>query len=78
VAAYRGINPEPLRAEVDRWNAAIAGAAQRHGAQLVDLHATWQEVSQHPEYLAADGFHPSSEGYARLAELFEAAYASQA
>ena len=78
VAAYRGINPEPLRAEVDRWNAAIAGAVQRHHAQLVDLHATWQEVSQHPEYLAGDGFHPSSEGYARLAELFEAAYASQA
>jgi acyl-CoA thioesterase I len=78
VAAYRGIDPEPLRAEVDRWNAAISGAVQRHHVQLVDLHATWQEVSQHPEYLASDGFHPSSEGYARLAELFEAAYAGQA
>ena len=78
VAAYRGIDPEPLRAEVDRWNAAIAGAVQRHGAQLVDLHATWQEIGQHPEYLASDGFHPSTEGYARLAELFEAAYAGGA
>ena len=67
-----------MRAEVDRWNAAIAAAVQRHGAQLVDLHATWQEASQHPEYLASDGFHPSTDGYARLAELFEAAYATGA
>ena len=78
VAAYRGVNPEPLQAEVDRWNAVIGEAVQRHGARLVDLHATWQEVNQHPEYLASDGFHPSTEGYARLAELFEAAYAGRA
>jgi acyl-CoA thioesterase I len=78
LAAYRGIDPAPLRAEVDRWNAAIAAAVQRHGAQLVDLHASWQELAQHPEYLAADGFHPSADGYARLAELFEASYARRA
>lgn len=78
LAAYRGIDPAPLRAEVDRWNAAIASTVQRDGAQLVDLHATWQELAEHPEYLAADGFHPSADGYARLAELFQAAYANRA
>lgn len=56
-----------LRAEIDRWNAAIARAVRRHGALLVDLHAPWRELQAHPEYISADGFHPSTEGYARLA-----------
>ncbi|HYY88270.1 MAG TPA: SGNH/GDSL hydrolase family protein [Chloroflexota bacterium] len=75
VAAYRGVDPQPLRAEIDRWNTVIAAATERHQATLVDLHARWQEVAQHPEYLAADGFHPSADGYARLAEVFREAYA---
>jgi acyl-CoA thioesterase I len=56
--------------QVDAWNDVIAQATARHGATLVDLHAHWQEAAQHPEYLSQDGFHPSSDGYARLAELF--------
>jgi acyl-CoA thioesterase I len=59
-----------VRAEVDRWNQVIAAAADRHGARVVDLHSRWSELAEHPEYVAQDGFHPSSEGYARLAELF--------
>ena len=70
LAAYRGIDPAPLQAEVDRWNRAIAEVTARHGATLVDLHAHWQEVVDHPEYLSTDGFHPSSEGYQALAEVF--------
>jgi lysophospholipase L1-like esterase len=70
LAAYRGIDPAPLEAEVDRWNQAIAETTARHGATLVDLYAHWQEVAEHPEYLSADGFHPSSEGYQALAEVF--------
>jgi len=70
LAAYRGIDPAPLQAEVDRWNQVIAETTTRHGATLVDLYARWQEVAQHPEYLSADGFHPSSEGYQALAEVF--------
>jgi lysophospholipase L1-like esterase len=27
-------------------------------------------LADHPEYLSADGFHPSSDGYARLADVF--------
>src|ERR1051326_1816775 len=73
LAAYRGIDPEPLRAEVDAWNAVIADATARHGATLVDLHAHWQEIAQHPEYVSADGFHPSDEGYQALADLFATA-----
>jgi acyl-CoA thioesterase-1 len=62
-----------LTQQVDAWNQAIAEAASRNGAILVDLHAHWQEAAEHPEYLSQDGFHPSSEGYARLAELFSEA-----
>jgi lysophospholipase L1-like esterase len=75
IAAFRGTDPEPLRREVDRWNVVIADATARHGATLVDLHAHWREVADHPEYLSADGFHPSVEGYQRLADVFAEALA---
>jgi lysophospholipase L1-like esterase len=70
LAVYRGVDPAALQAEVDRWNAAIGDAADRHGATLVDLHAHWREVANHPEFLSADGFHPSDAGYAALADAF--------
>jgi lysophospholipase L1-like esterase len=70
VAAYRGIDPGPLRAQVDRWNRVIADTSARHGATLVNLYSRWREIAQHPEYLSADGFHPSSEGYQALADVF--------
>jgi acyl-CoA thioesterase I len=70
LASTAGRDPGPLNAEVDRWNLVIAATAARHDAVLVDLHGRWQEVADHPEYLSQDGFHPSSEGYARLAEVF--------
>jgi acyl-CoA thioesterase I len=70
LAAYRGVDPQPLQAEVARWNQAIADTTARHGDTLVDLYARWQQVAEHPEYLSADGFHPSSEGYQALADVF--------
>ncbi len=73
LAAFQGADPELLRAEVDRWNAVISDAVQRHGATLVDLHSYWREIADHPEYLSADGFHPSVEGYQRLADVFAGA-----
>ncbi len=72
-----GVEPERLRAEIGRWNAAIAGVAGRHGAQVVDLSAHWRELADHPEYLSADGFHPSAAGYTRLAQIFAETYAQQ-
>jgi acyl-CoA thioesterase-1 len=70
LAAYRGVDPRPLAAQVDAWNQVIADTTNRHGATLVDLYARWQEVGAHPEYLSADGFHPSSDGYQALASVF--------
>ena len=60
---------------VDRWNAGIDEVVRRHEATLVDLRATWKEVREHPEYISSDGFHPSTAGYRRLAEVFYAAAA---
>jgi len=70
LAAYRGIDPTQLGAEVDAWNQVIDDAVERHDATLVDLYAHWQEVAEHPEYLSADGFHPSAAGYQALASVF--------
>lgn len=55
------------------WNAAIATEVQQSGATLVDLHAGWQELATHPEYVGPDGLHPSASGYARIAAIFAAA-----
>jgi acyl-CoA thioesterase I len=73
LAVYRGVDASALNAEVDRWNGAIAEATARHGAVLVDLYSQWQEIAQHPEFLSADGFHPSAEGYQALADVFAGA-----
>jgi acyl-CoA thioesterase I len=78
LALYQGVDPSQLDLEVSRWNQAIAQTTEKHGATLVDLFARWQELAQHPEYLSQDGFHPSNEGYARLADVFAAAAAVDA
>jgi lysophospholipase L1-like esterase len=67
---YQRADPMALRATIQQWNAVIAGVAERHGAAIVDLDARWRELTERPEYISADGFHPSSEGYARLATVF--------
>ena len=52
------------------FNIALARAAGRHGAGLVDLYEpSRREVPARPELMAADGYHPSDLGYARWAEL---------
>ena len=58
--------------EVDRWNATLEEIVRRHGGYLVDLRAIWHQVKDHPEYISSDGFHPSTAGYRRLAEVFYA------
>jgi acyl-CoA thioesterase-1 len=66
--------PQAVAATVDAYNAAISRAATQEGAILVDLHLNGPQISQHPEWISADGFHPSGQGYAVIARLFEDAY----
>lgn len=72
--AFRSRDPDTLAAQIGAWNSAIAEIVDRHGAVLVDLRSRWREHAEHPEYTSGDGFHPSTEGYARLAAVFRQAY----
>jgi len=72
--AYSRTDPMALRAAIQQWNAVIAAVAGRHGASVVDLDARWREMTERPELISADGFHPSAEGYARLATIFYEEY----
>jgi len=60
-----------LNARVDGYNAAISRVAAKEGATLVDLHAQGEVADQHPDWISADGFHPSELGYAAIAARFE-------
>jgi acyl-CoA thioesterase I len=59
-----------ILAGIQQWNRGIAQEAARYGVTLLDLFSHGSELTAHPEYISGDGFHPSSAGYARLAELF--------
>lgn len=66
--------PQAVAAAVAAYNAAISVAANQEGAILVDLHLDGSQIIQHPEWISADGFHPSGQGYAVIAKQFEDAY----
>lgn len=69
IPAFSDYDPAALDTTIDQWNAVIAGAAARYGARLVDLHTEAPELASNPQYISSDGFHPSSLGYQRIAEL---------
>lgn len=64
----QGESSAQIRALAQQWNDVINPIVTRHGATLVDLFNS--DLAGHPEYIAADGFHPSSAGYEVLADLF--------
>jgi acyl-CoA thioesterase I len=66
--------PQAVAAAVAAYNTAISQAAKQEGATVVDLHVTGDQISQHPEWISGDGFHPSGQGYAVIAKQFEDAY----
>lgn len=69
VPVYDAIPRDMLKAEVARWNAAIAASVERHEATLVDLYELGPELARRPDLVGADGFHPSTEGHHRLADV---------
>jgi lysophospholipase L1-like esterase len=71
--AGKSVDLRAVRATVQSWNAAIARVARGEGAMVVDIYSAWQQLAQHPEYVSADGFHPSTAGAQALAQLFAAA-----
>lgn len=63
-----GVTTAQVRSLAVQWNDAIDPIIAKHHAVLVNLFVS--DLASHPEYVSGDGFHPSSLGYARLADLF--------
>ncbi|HEV1997241.1 MAG TPA: GDSL-type esterase/lipase family protein, partial [Candidatus Dormibacteraeota bacterium] len=70
------LDPAGMNRLVDAYNSAITTVVQQEGAVLVDLHARGEIPDTHPEWVSADGFHPSSAGYAAIARTFAESYRS--
>jgi acyl-CoA thioesterase I len=76
LAGTRFPPPDEVRALVAAYNAAIERVADAEGAELVDLHAAGDAAARDGTFaslVSDDGFHPSTEGHARIAEVFAAA-----
>ncbi|CAF0952674.1 unnamed protein product [Rotaria sordida] len=69
-----GIPKLLLSLQIKRWNDAIKQIVMKNKCDLVDLYSYWKELSEHPEYISFDGFHPSAHGYERLAQIFYQQY----
>jgi acyl-CoA thioesterase-1 len=67
-SCFRGASLAKIQAMAQQWNAVIDPLVARHSDDLVNLYSS--DLASHPDYISADGFHPSSAGYARLADLF--------
>ncbi|MPY93852.1 MAG: hypothetical protein GEV08_12550 [Acidimicrobiia bacterium] len=66
---------DDLLALVTAYNQAVARVAAVEGAELVDLHAAGMAAraeGAEASLVAADGFHPSTAGHARIAAAFAA------
>jgi acyl-CoA thioesterase-1 len=55
---------------IKQWDQGIAHVSMQDGVALVNLLQDGSEITTHPNYISGDGFHPSSQGYVRLAQLF--------
>jgi lysophospholipase L1-like esterase len=58
-----------IQAALPAWRSAISDTVDRHGASAIALTPYTDEILAHPEYLSADGFHPSTVGHRRLAGI---------
>lgn len=63
---------EPMRAEMDRYGAAVRELAERYDAVFVDTQAAFDAVLQqiHPAAIAGDRVHPNIVGHTVLARAF--------
>lgn len=62
---------------IESYNAAIDRAAARIGASVVDLHAATLALTRRgggDDLVAADGFHPSTQGHKEIARAFASAF----
>jgi len=63
-------DPKGLSSRLTRYNQRIKAIAEHHRIILVDVYEMSREALQaHPEFFAADGFHPSDAGYEYWSDL---------
>lgn len=67
-SCLQGETPAQIHAQAAQWDTVIDAVVARHGDVLVDLFKS--DLAAHPEFIFRDGFHPSTQGYSRLADLF--------
>lgn len=71
---FEGLPPtREINELVASYNAVIERAVTRTGGTLVDLHSAGLDARREgsePELISGDGFHPSTEGHAAIAEVF--------
>lgn len=60
---------DAARRHIVIFNQRIEGIAKRHNLTLIDLYGRSSDFKLHPEFFAADGFHPSDAGYEFWTEL---------
>lgn len=68
--SFASQNLAELQKSIQAYNQIIAASASKYHVILIDLYKEWNELQNHPEYISSDGLHPSTAGYARIAELF--------
>ena len=73
VPAVAHSNIGDLGGIVTSWNNGMREVARQTGSSFLDLRQFSAELAFHPEYIAADGLHPSNAGHARLAQVVAAA-----
>jgi acyl-CoA thioesterase-1 len=70
VETLLGIPVRGFQTRIDEFNDAIQQLSRRERFTVVDLYGfSRKELPAHPEYFAADGFHPSAAGYEAWTEL---------
>ncbi len=67
---FYSYNQVQLKRLVHQWNSVIAQEASMHHAILVDIFSRTSDLIAHPDYLSADGLHPSTRGYQQIAAFF--------
>jgi lysophospholipase L1-like esterase len=63
-----GASTAQVRTLALQWNSVMDPIIRQHGDVVVELFHT--DLASHPSYISSDGFHPSSDGYAQLADVF--------
>lgn len=64
-----GLDRQAISQEIDAFNAANRQIAEELGVHYVDITPVTRQAGSDPDYLAADGLHPSGNMYALWADL---------